>query len=95
MLKRLLKRFKRKNLGFDVTFKLERDFIRRHQLSDRPITYHNVTEIHYNYRQALSGDLRGRSVAFESDIHGTGIVWDECRILEFEAKLATKIHKSF
>ena len=47
----------------------------------------NVTEIHWNYRQ-------GR-IAFESDIHGTGITYDTQDVVEFEATLETDVAREF
>ena len=40
-------------------------------------TYRNVTEIHYQYRAGM--------IAFESDVHGTGITWSLSNVREFEA----------
>ena len=51
------------------------------------LVYHNVTEIHYNCRPGM--------VAFESDIHGTGIIWPTRDIAEFEATLETKKAAAF
>lgn len=48
---------------------------------------HNVTEIHWNYRP-------GR-VAFESDVHGTGITYDTQDIAEFEATLESDVAREF
>jgi hypothetical protein len=47
------------------------------------IIYRNVTEIHYLY-PSLPGNMR---VAFESDIHATGVTWPVEEVLEFEATL--------
>ena len=65
--------------------------------------YRNVTEIHYNYADGkkfgedrkeadFCGDHR---VAFESEIHGTGITQVIGYIEEFETKLETEKAKSF
>lgn len=72
----------RKNLGVQVLAIIELEG-KRHNVS-----YHNVTEIHFNY------DYSGR-VAFESDIHGTGITWDIFRVKEFTTVLETMKAKSF
>lgn len=55
--------------------------------SARPTTLHNITEIHYNYPD---GRLR-RRVAFESDIHGTGVTYDIQEVAEFEAIIETAL----
>lgn len=52
---------------------------------------HNVTEIHYLYKGVMAPD----SVAFESDIHGTGGTVRVAYIEEFEATLATKVADSY
>lgn len=46
-----------------------------------PITVvlRNVHEIHYNYNNS------GR-IAFESNIHGTGILYDISQVMEFETE---------
>ncbi len=54
-------------------------------------TYHNITEIHYNYDSAMS-DIIGVQIAFESDIHQTGFTRSIKQVVEYEAKLATQIH---
>jgi len=55
------------------------------------IELRNVTEIHYCYPDILGK----KRIAFESDIHTTGITYDVTDVLEFEAKSADKIHESF
>jgi hypothetical protein len=58
----------------------------------------NVTEIHYNYQHspAYNGlthkELR---VAFESDIHGTGVTYALSDIEEFEATVETEKATTF
>ena len=71
-----------KQMGNDVTLK-------HAQFGN--VELHNVTEIHYCYPDIL-GKQR---IAFESDIHTTGITYDVTDVLEFEAKSADKIHESF
>lgn len=55
------------------------------------VTYHNVTEIHYLYPSPL-GQHR---VAFESDIHSTGVTWELDQIAEFEAFPETELAEAF
>ena len=50
-------------------------------------TLRNVSEIHYNYRP-------GR-IAFESDLHGTGITYDVSWISEFETRPEESIADEF
>ena len=70
------------NTGNDVTI--------RHKQFGKLIL-HNVTEIHYRYPDPLGW----QKIAFESDIHNTGITYDVVDVLEFESKVATKKHESF
>lgn len=49
------------------------------------IRLENITEIHYQYPSVV-----GLRIAFESDIEGTGYVYDVEDILEFEAKVQTE-----
>jgi hypothetical protein len=44
----------------------------------------NVTEIHYNFHQPIKSEVR---VAFESDIHSTGVHYPIEWIEEFETGL--------
>jgi hypothetical protein len=56
----------------------------------------NVTEIHWNFESPLNIDKEiGKRVAFESDIHGTGILRCITDIEEFETELETKKQKGF
>jgi len=48
---------------------------------------HNVTEIHFGYRDGM--------VAFESDIHGTGITYRVADIDQFEVRPAKRIYSEF
>jgi len=77
-----------KNLqfGFNVRIKFKKDS----PFGNIEENYRNVTEIHYNYPSAF-----GQSVAFESDIHGTGGTKLTDYIKEFEATLETKKQKDF
>ena len=50
--------------------------------------YHNVTEIHYMYQSK-------EQVAFESDIHGTGITWALSQVVEFDIEPEKEISKEF
>lgn len=53
----------------------------------------NVTEIHYNYNRSSTG---GRpKIAFESDIHGTGITRYIDNVLEFETFPETEKAEAF
>lgn len=76
------------NYGFNVKiwFKKESPF------GEVEETRHNVTEIHYLY-SSLTGEKD--SVAFESDIHGTGGTLKVSYLKEFEAKLATKKEENY
>ena len=53
--------------------------------------YRNVTEIHYNYTTIHNI----RSIAFESDIHGTGLNMFIHDIKEFETELETEKQNNF
>lgn len=74
--------------GFDVRIK----FKKTSPFGAVEEVRHNVTEIHWNY-EGLIGE-KG-SVAFESDIHGTGGTINIDYIDEFEAKIAEKKHDSY
>ena len=52
--------------------------------------YRNVTEVHWNYPTPM-----GERVAFESDIHGTGITWACDWIAEFEVVPEIEIADKF
>jgi hypothetical protein len=54
----------------------------------------NVTEIHYNYNADTVPVLSGR-IAFESDIHGTGIVYAMKDVREFQVTPETKKAEAF
>ncbi len=56
----------------------------------------NVTEVHYNYRRRNKHVTSGEAmIAFESDIHGTGINYGLSTVVEFEAVLETEVAESF
>lgn len=57
----------------------------------------NVTEIHFNYRrrQPVSSRFKQSMVAFESDIHGTGVTYHTEYIAEFEAVLEAELADDF
>jgi len=84
ILKELLKRNARKDYGMRVIAQLSIDGV------EKEVQFHNVTEIHYNYPQSFHNKRRTRRVAFESDIHGTGITydldWGRMYVIEFEAR---------
>ena len=44
----------------------------------------NVTETHYNFRQNDQTEIP--RIAFESDVHNTGVLFDMGDITEFEGK---------
>lgn len=50
--------------------------------------YRNVTEIHWRYSSILH--TPGTRVAFESDIHSTGVTYEVSDIAEFEAVIETE-----
>jgi len=68
---------KKENYGFNVKIKYK---------DGTEEVRNNVTEIHFNY----PSPLKIKSIAFESDIHGTGGTIQTERIEEFEAILADK-----
>lgn len=78
---------KENNLGFDVVIQYKVDS----PFGAVKETRHNVTEIHY----AFDGITGRDSVAFESNIHGTGGNVKIDYIKEFEAKLATKLSENY
>lgn len=73
----------KENFGFDVTIKFRIDS----PFGNVTEVRHNVTEIHYLYKSLTD---RRDSIAFESDIHGTGGTLKSEWIEEFEAVLAIK-----
>ena len=76
------------NFGMKINVKLNPLL----KFKSKKIVYRNVTEIHYKY-PSLTGERK--SVAFESDIHGTGCTWQLADIDEFETELETKKAKNF
>jgi len=78
---------KNKNYGCKVELKL----CGRFKDSKNPNEIlRNVTEIHYLYPSA-----DGKKIAFESDIHGTGVTHYIEDIAEFETTLETKKEDAF
>lgn len=61
----------------------------RHSLIGE-IDLRNVTEIHYAHQPVLEG-AGGPRVAFESDIHVTGMDYRIAEVLEFEVTLETEV----
>ena len=56
-------------------------------------TYHNVTELHFNYnRHRLRDENR---VAIESDIHATGVTILTSSILDIQVKTENSIQEIF
>lgn len=55
-------------------------------------TFRNITEIHYRYGATpeLEAMGNGKKIAFESNIHRTGFVYDVDDIMEFETTLETE-----
>ena len=78
------------NLGcrIDIKFSESSQFFRE---GEKTQTLRNVTEIHYNY----PGAVKGKSIAFESDIQGTGITHILSDIEEFETVLESEIAEAF
>lgn len=77
-----------KGEGFDVKIWFKDDS----PFGEAEETRHNVTEIHYLYN-SLTGERD--SIAFESDIHGTGGTLKVAHIKEFEATIAKKIAPNY
>lgn len=55
----------------------------------------NVTEIHYHYPRLWGTGEKLPSIAFESDIHGTGITHELSYIKEFKTELETERAENF
>lgn len=77
------------NYGFNVRIKFKKDS----PFGAVEETRHNVTEIHYNYE--TFNNVRGKMIAFESDIHGTGGTLQMDYIEEFEATIAIKKEEQY
>ncbi len=84
------KKEKEENFGFKVKIKYTENsaYARNETESD---IYRNVTEIHYCYPSSVNF----KSVAFESDIHGTGCTIPLDDIKEFEATTEKAKAKKF
>jgi len=54
------------------------------------LVFNNVTEVHYCYPSSVS-----KSLAFESDIHGTGCTYRVELVTEFEVRPATELADQF
>jgi hypothetical protein len=54
----------------------------------------NFTEFHWRYTDIFN-ETPSDSVAFESDIHGTGFTKKICDIEKVEIRLAEKLHENF
>lgn len=80
-----------KQLGFNIKIKYTKQSV-HYRSGYKSDILHNVTEIHYNF-PSISIGLP--SVAFESDIHGTGLNIFINEIKEFEATIASKESKEF
>jgi hypothetical protein len=77
------------NLGFKVRVKyhIDSDFFKNDVIDQ---TFRNVTEIHYNYPKSIAP-----SVAFESDVHGTGLTHFLSDVQEFVAIAEKEIAEHF
>ncbi len=53
-------------------------------------TYHNITEIHYNLEPVK---LVGVQISFKSEVHAITLTRSINQIVEYEATLATQLHK--
>lgn len=76
-----------KMFGQNVTVKFKKDSVS----GEFETVLHNVTEIHYNYRESFDNFM----IAFESDIHGTGVTYRFNEIFSFEAIQADKKENNF
>ena len=55
--------------------------------------YHNVTEIHYNYKSMGIGE-RTKNVVFASDVHSSSFIWKIHQVVEFETAFEESIAPS-
>ena len=78
----------KRNYGLSVLIK----YNRKCPFDTKEETLHNVTEIHYNHKR---GSMSSNEVAFESDIHQTGLNRKIEWIDEFETRFETKKAKEF
>jgi len=76
------------NLGFKVKIKFSPEGI----FGATTQINRNVTEIHYNYNDSSGIPIK---VAFESDIHRTGLTYYMTDIKEFEATVETELAQEF
>ncbi len=82
-----------KNYGCKVEIKLNKLGSFK-DCKNHKVILRNVTEIHYNYPSHVSAII-GKSIAFESNIHGTGVTYQLADIDEFETTLENKKEKEF
>ena len=77
----------RVEITFTEKYKFKTDKRRGENIKE---TLRNITEIHYNYKSIV-----GERIAFESDIHQTGITYPIKDIKEFEATLEDEKAEKF
>jgi hypothetical protein len=80
------------NLGCKVTIKYNPSGIFGGLNHDTAIL-RNITEIHYNYNSYFH--ITDNRIAFESDLHHTGITYNLSDLLEFETELETELANKF
>jgi len=80
---------KNKNYGVKVWIKYNEKF----PFKNKEDILRNVTEIHYNFKPI--DEFSGKRIAFESDIHQTGLVRKVEQIDEFETSLEFRKEKEF
>ena len=78
------------NFGCKVTIK----FNELCKFKDKTEVLRNVTEIHFNYPSLLNS-IKVKGIAFESNIHQTGVTYILGDIDEFETELENKKQKEF
>ena len=68
-----------------------------HNLEGKTVmeTLRNATEVHYNYRRRNKFGPGEVMIAFESNIHGTGITYRLATVVEFEVVPETELAESF
>lgn len=70
----------------------EKFYLFRFSLPTEKITYHNITEIHYNYRNRRDTKDKEIMLALESDIHCTGFTLSmDHDVEEFFTSIETEI----
>lgn len=78
------------NFGMQVTIWFH---LGSHYFNREPTVLHNITEIHFNYNHHYDKDTP--RIAFESYIHGNGMIYNFYEIKEFETALETEKKESF